>query len=111
VSWFINLLINSLAVAITAYIVPGIRLDNFFTAIVLVVVLGLLNFFVKPLLLLFTLPINILTLGLFTLVINTIIILLAASIVKGFSVSSFWTGLLFSLILSLVTSFLHSLTK
>ena len=110
-SWVINLLLNSLAVAITAYVVPGIRLDNFFTAIVLVVVLGILNFIVKPILLLLTLPINILTLGLFTLVINTIIILLASSIVKGFGVSSFWTGLLFSLILSLVTSFLHSLSK
>lgn len=106
-----NLLIGSLAVLISAYIVPGIRVANFFTAMVVVVVLGLLNIFIKPLLILFTLPINILTLGLFTLVINTIIIILASKIVPGFSVASFWTAFIFSLILSLVNYFLHTLTK
>lgn len=106
-----NLLIGSLAVLISAYIVPGIKVADFFTALVVVVVLGLLNIFIKPLLIIFTLPINILTLGLFTLVINTLIIILAGKIVAGFSVDSFWSALLFSLILSLVNYFLHSLAK
>jgi putative membrane protein len=105
-----KLLINTLAVAIAAYIVPGIQLANIWTAVVLVVVLGILNFLVKPVLLLLTLPINILTLGLFTLVINTLMILLASSIVKGFTVSNFWFGFLFAIVLSLVTSFLYAST-
>ncbi len=104
-----NLLIGSLAVLISAYIVPGIKVTDFFTALVVVVVLGLLNMFIKPFLILFTLPINILSLGLFTLVINTIIILLASKIVSGFSVQTFWSAFIFSLILALVNYFLHSL--
>ena len=107
----INLLIGSMAVLIAAYIVPGIKVANFFTALVVVVVLGLLNMFVKPLLLILTLPINIFTLGLFTLMINTLIIILASKIVPGFLVGSFWSAFIFSLILALVNYFLHSLAK
>jgi putative membrane protein len=105
-----KLLVNTLAVAIAAYIVPGIQLANIWTAVVLVVVLGVLNFLVKPVLLILTLPINILTLGLFTLVINTLIILLASSIVKGFYVEGFWSGFLFAIVLSIITSFLYAST-
>jgi len=106
-----NLLIGSLAVLISAYLVPGIKVSDFFTALVVVVVLGLLNMFIKPLLILFTLPINILTLGLFTLFINTLIIILASKIVAGFRVQTFWSAFIFSLILALVNYFLHSLIR
>jgi len=106
----VKILINTLAVTIAAYIVPGIRLANIWTAVVLVVVLGILNFLIKPILLILTLPINLLTLGLFTLVVNTLIVLLASSIVKGFYVDGFWPGFLFAIVLSIVTSFLYAST-
>ncbi len=107
----INLLINGLAVLISAYLLPGVKVDGYFTAIVVAVVLGIVNTILKPILILFTLPITILTLGLFTFVINALIILLVSSLVPGFSVKGFGWALIFSLVLSLVNSFLHSLTK
>lgn len=107
----INLLINGLAVVISAYLLPGVRVDGYLTAVMVAVVLGILNAIIRPVLLIFTLPINILTLGLFTFVINALIILFASSVVTGFHVRNFWWALLFSLILSIINSFLHSLIK
>ena len=107
---FINLIVNGLAVLISAYILPGVKIDSYFTALVVAVVLGIVNTLLKPILLLVTLPINILSLGLFTFVINAFLILLVSNLVPGFYVSSFWWALLFSLVLSLVNSFLHSLS-
>lgn len=107
----LNLLIRVLAVIITTYLVPGVNLEGWMAAIVTVVVLGLLNILVKPFVVLLTLPINIVTLGLFTFVINTAIVLLASRLVPGFSISSFWSGLLFSVVLSLVNFFLNFLKK
>jgi len=94
---------------ISSYIIPGVLVDSYYVSLIVAVVIALLNIFVKPLLILFTLPINIMTLGLFTFVINTTIILLAAKIVPGFGVSKFWDALLFSILLSLVSSILHKL--
>src|ERR1035437_6354517 len=108
---FLKLLINSLAVFITGYLLHGVHLDSFWTAVIVAVVLGVVNTFIKPILILFTLPITILTLGLFILVINTLMILLVAAIVPGFKVDGFWWALLFSLVLSILNSFLQSLTK
>lgn len=108
---FFNLLIRTLAVLITAYLIPGVQIDGLLTAIVVMVVLGLLNMIVKPIVVLLTLPVNFLTLGLFTFIINALIVLLASFLVAGFSVNSFWTGLLFSIVLSLVNSFLNSLKR
>ena len=107
---FINLIVNGLAVLISAYILPGVKIDSYFTALVVAIVLGIVNTLLKPILLLVTLPINILSLGLFTFVINAFLILLVSNLVPGFYVSSFWWALLFSLVLSLVNSFLHSLS-
>jgi len=107
----INLIIKSLAVFIAAYLLPGVRVDNFFTAIVVAVVLGIVNILIKPLIILFTLPINILTLGLFTLVINGLLILLTARLVIGFSVAGLWTAILFSVILFFVNWFLNLISK
>ena len=90
---------------------PGVRVANFMTSIIVAVVLGLLNIFVKPILVLLTLPVTMLTLGLFLLVINAAIILLCSKIVGGFSVDSFWTALIFSIILSVSQSIIYGLTN
>lgn len=98
----INWLISALAVVVAAYLLPGVRLSGFVAALVTALVLGLINAFIKPVLLLLTLPINILTLGLFTLVINALLILLVDKLVPGFQVNGFWWALAFSLVLALV---------
>ena len=107
-----NLLVKSLAVFITAYVLQaGVKIDSFITAIVFSVVLGLVNVLIKPFLFLFTLPLNILTLGLFTFIVNGLVILITSAFIPGFSVINIWWAILFSLILSLVNSFLTTLTK
>ena len=106
-----SLLINSVAVFAAGYILPGIKIENFVTAIIASIVLGVLNTFVKPILIILTLPINIITFWLFTFVINAVLVLIAAAIVPGFHVDGFWWALIFSLVLSVVSSFLNSLTK
>ncbi len=97
----IKWLVNALAIGITAYLLPGVAISGFFAALVTALVLGVVNIFIKPLLLLLTLPINILTLGLFTLVINALMIMLVAA-VPGFMVRGFWWALLFGLVLAVV---------
>lgn len=107
ISW----LISALAILATAYVLPGVRIESFFTALVTAVVLGIINSILKPILLLLTLPINVLTLGLLTFVINALLVLLAAQIVPGFKVDGFWWALAFSIVLSLVNTVLGNLTK
>ena len=99
---FINWLIMTVAVIVASYILPGVTLAGFGTALLVALVLGLLNISIKPLLLILTLPINILTLGLFTLVINALIIMMASAIVPGFKVAGFWYSMLFSIVLSFI---------
>lgn len=105
------LLINGLAVFITGYILPGIQIDSFFTAVIVAVLLGVANTVLKPILILLTLPITLVTLGLFVFIINALMVLLVSSFVPGFHVASFFSALLFSLVLSLVSWFLNTLTK
>lgn len=110
--FLLSWLIYALAILLTAYLLPGVTLAGFGTALIAALVLGLVNAVLKPILILLTLPINILTLGLFTLVINTLMVLLASAVVKGFDVKTFWWALLFSIILSLVHGvFLKILVK
>ena len=104
-----NLLINSLAVFISAYILPGVKVDSFLTAFIVAIVLGVVNAFVKPVLVFFTLPVTILTLGLFILIINALMILLVSALVPGFRVDNLGWAILFSVVLSLVSWFLPSL--
>jgi len=85
----INWLISALAVVVTAYLLPGVRLSGFVAALVTALVLGLINAFIKPVLSLLTLPLTIVTLGLFSLVLNALLILLAAKLVPGFQVNGF----------------------
>jgi len=106
---FVKIIISSLAVFLTAYLLPGVSVDSYITAIWVAIVLALLNGFLKPLLIIFTIPVTVVTLGLFLLVINAAIILLADNFVDGFFVSGFWWALLFSLVLSIITSLMESL--
>ena len=108
---FIKILIYALAVFVTAYILPGVMVSGFIAALITAIVIAAINIFVRPLVLLLTLPINILTLGLFTFVINALLIMLAAAIVPGFDVASFWWAVLFSIVLAIVSSFLNSMVR
>lgn len=108
----LRILITSVLVMIIAHFMSGVTLeDGIKTSFIVAIVLGLLNFFVKPILTLFTLPITVLTLGLFLLVINALIIMLCSYFVDGFEVNSFWTALFFSIILSLSQSLVYKLTE
>ncbi|MBI4050139.1 MAG: phage holin family protein [Candidatus Doudnabacteria bacterium] len=92
-------LLATLAIIITAFLLPGVSLTGVFPALVAAVILGILNVFLRPILIILTLPINIFTLGLFTLVLNALLVMLAAAIVPGFAVASFWSALLFGVVL------------
>ncbi len=109
--FILRIVLSALAVIILSYVLPGVGVDSFVTAIIVAVVLGLLNFLVKPILVILTLPITIVTLGLFLLVINALIILLAAHFIDGFQVTSIWWAILFSLLLSFLQSVLYSILK
>lgn len=104
-------LITTFAIIVSAYILPGITVVGLSTALLAALVLGLINVFLKPILIILTLPINIITLGLFTFVINAALVLLTARLVPGFEVDGFWWALLFSLIVSIVTAGLHSIVQ
>lgn len=105
----VHLVVGGLSVLITSYLLPGVHVGGFLSAVIAAVVLSLANLVIRPVLLLLTLPINILTLGLFTFVVNAMIILLVSFIVPGFKVDGFWWALLFSLILSVVGTLLNTL--
>lgn len=105
----IRILITAILVVFIANFLPGVHVAGFTTALIVAVVLGLLNLFIKPILVILTLPVTILTLGLFLFVINALIILLCTNIVGGFSVDSFWTALFFSIILSILQSIMNKI--
>ena len=106
----LRIFITALLVLLIAHLMKGVVIDEFTTALTVAIVLGLLNFFVKPILVLFTFPITIFTLGLFLLVINAIMIMLCDHFIVGFEVNSFWTAMLFSIILSLSQSLVYQIT-
>ncbi|HLU89575.1 MAG TPA: phage holin family protein [Cyclobacteriaceae bacterium] len=105
-SIILQLIVAGIAVIITAYILPGISVRDFFTGVVIAALLALLNLTIKPALIFLTIPITLVTLGLFLLVINAFLVIIAAEIVPGFSVDGFGWALLFSIILSLINSLL-----
>ncbi|PQJ22800.1 phage holin family protein [Tenacibaculum sp. SG-28] len=109
--FLLKLLLTAVAVIFLSNILPGILVDNYTTAVVVAFTIALLNMFVRPLLVFFTLPATILTFGLFLFVINAVIVLLAGKLVTGFAVSGFFTALLFSLLLSVFRSMLFALIK
>ncbi|MCC7503380.1 MAG: phage holin family protein [Flavobacteriales bacterium] len=105
----IRLIISTIAVLVTDLLLSGVHAEDFMTGLLVAVVLGLLNTFVRPLFILLTLPVTIFTLGLFLLVINAGMVLLAAKLVPGFVVESFWWALGFSLLMGVVQGFLTAL--
>lgn len=103
----VHWLVSGLAVLAAAYLLPGVHVATFVTALVVALVLGIINAVIKPILVILTLPITIVTLGLFTLVINAFLVLLTTKLVPGFTVDSFLWALGFSIVLSLISSFLN----
>jgi putative membrane protein len=110
-SGLVRFLLSGLAVLLTAYLLPGVDVEHFGYALLVAAVLGFANTFVKPLLVLFTIPLTIFTFGLFLLVVNALVILLVDWIVPGFEVNGFWWALAFSLILSIFNSMFSDISK
>jgi putative membrane protein len=107
----VKFLLSGLAVVLTAYLLPGVHVEHYGYALLAALLISFSNVIVKPILIILTIPITILTLGLFLLVINALIILLVEWLVPGFSVDGFWWALAFSLILSIFNSMFSDLTK
>lgn len=105
----LHLAVNMAAVATAAWLLPGVAFASFLSLFLATIVLGIINTLIRPVLHLITLPISIITLGLFSLVINAALVLLAAQIVPGFIIAGFWWALAFSVTLGLVSWFLHLL--
>jgi putative membrane protein len=102
-------LLNAVALLVVAYLLPGITVASFGSALIAALVLGLLNMLVKPLLVLLTLPITILTLGLFLIVLNALLFWFAGSILKGFQVNGFWWAVIGALLYSLISGLLSGI--
>ncbi|CAM1362178.1 putative membrane protein [Tenacibaculum litopenaei] len=107
----LKLILTSVAVLVLAKLLPGVVVTDYLTAFFVAVTLALLNTFVRPILIFFTLPATIVTLGFFLLVINALIVMLAGSLVSGFAVSGFFTAFVFSFMLWIFRSILFSLIK
>ena len=107
-AFIIRIIVSAIVAFGLSYILKGVHINQFTTALILAVVLAVLNAIVKPILIILTLPITIITFGLFLFVINAIIILLASDLIKGFSVDGFWWALIFSFLLSIITSVLYN---
>lgn len=107
----VQLIITTLAVLVTSYLLPGVQVEDPYTAVVVALVLSLLNVFLKPLLILLALPAVVFSFGLFLIVINTFIILLADHLINGFEVQSFGWAFLFSVVMWLVTSIFNSVKE
>jgi putative membrane protein len=102
-------LINALALLIITYLVPSIHIRSFGTALIVAVVLGLINAIIRPALIILTLPVTIVTLGLFILVVNALCFWLCSSLLKGFEVSGFWSAFFGSILYSIVSWLLSAL--
>lgn len=105
-NFILRLLVTAAVAFGLAEVLPGVRVDTYWTAIVFALVLALLNFIVKPILIILTLPVTILTLGLFLFIINAVVVLLAAKFVDGFAISNIWWALIFAILLSVISSIL-----
>lgn len=105
---FIRWLILTVAILVTAYVMEGIQVRGFFSAFFAAAVLGFLNVFFRPILIILTLPINILSLGLFTFIINALLLMMASGVIPGFTVRGFWSAVFGSLLISIVNWVLSS---
>jgi putative membrane protein len=109
--FLLRLFFTWIAIIVSSYFLPGIHINNYVTALMAAAVLALLDSFVKPILIFLTIPITLITLGLFLLVINAGIVLLGAKLVQGFEVDSFWWALAFSMVVSLIVTLLELIDK
>lgn len=107
----ITFLLNGLAVLLAAYLIPGVEVKHYGYALLVALILGLINTFIKPVIVILTIPVTFITFGLFLLVINALMILLADWIVPGFDVHGFWWALLFSLVVALFNSLFTDLIR
>lgn len=110
-NFLVRIIISALAIMVTQWLLPGVSVDTFITGMIVAAVLSFLNAIVKPLLVVLTIPVTIVTLGLFLIVINAFIIQLTANLVSGFHVNGFIWAVLFSFILSLVTSVFNQIDE
>ena len=111
VPWHVRLIVRTLAVFFTAYLVPGVEVDGFTTAIWVAVVLGILNATVKPLLILFTLPLTLITMGIFLLVINGLVVVLADRWIDGFELRDFTAAVVMSVVVSVLSAVMERLQR
>ena len=109
-SWVIRWILNVAAIGITAYILPGFEV-NLMGVLIGSVFLGVVNAVIRPILLIFTLPLNILTLGLFTFVVNALMLWLTSAVIQGFDIDGFWWALLSAIVLSLVSMLISTFIK
>ena len=107
---FSKLILNTLAVGVAVYILPAVHVDDYIALIVASIVLAVVNAVVRPILLILTFPVTVVTLGLFLFVVNALMVLFAARLVPGFEVDGFWWALIFSLVVSFVSSVLYTMT-
>lgn len=105
----LRLLFNAVILIAVAYWLTGVQVDSFYAALITAIILGIVNAVIRPVLIILTLPINILTLGLFTLVINGLLILFVASFIQGFSVNGLWSAIMLSVIMWLASWLSNSL--
>ena len=106
-----NLLINALSIFAVGYVLSGIQLGSFVTALILAVVLAILNVTLKPLLIVITIPLTVITFGLFLLVVNVLVLYVAAALIDDFTIAGFWWALAFSLLVSFVNGILFGLDE
>jgi putative membrane protein len=104
----IRWLVLTVAIMLTAYLMDGIQVSGFFSALFAAAILGILNAFFRPILIILTLPINIISLGLFTFVINAILLLMVSGVIPGFVIRGFWSAIFGSLLISIVSWLLSS---
>ena len=107
----LKIIVSAAVVFALAHLLPGVFVDGYWTALIVALVLGILNAIVRPILIILTLPVTVITLGLFLLVINVIIVYMADRLIGGFSVDGFWWALIFSLLLSIFNSIFFSMLK
>lgn len=110
-NFLIQWAVSTLAIIVTAYFLPGVHISGVMAAFFAAVVIGLVNAFIRPVLIILTLPINIVTLGLFILVINALLIMLSAWLVPGFAINGFWWALLFGMVLAVVNCIFGGIFK
>lgn len=109
--FLIRLIVSAVAVILSAYILPGVSVKSFWTALLVALILSLLNIFVTPIMVLLTIPITIITFGLFLFVINAIVILIASALISGFKVKGFGWALIYSIILTIMSYILEEVTN